>query len=66
MRMVLRMNDEKFVLATEIPCEWTFATKFASDYECDGVVHSGDVSRERRCRGPVPDPLRVGAPGQRP
>ena len=25
----------------KIPCEWTFATKFASDCECDGVVHSG-------------------------
>ena len=35
-----RMNDEKFVLTAEIPCEWTFATKFASDCECDGVVHS--------------------------
>ena len=30
-----------FVLAAEIPCEWMFATKFASDCECDGVVHSG-------------------------
>ena len=28
-------------LAAEIPCEWVFATKFASDCECDGVVHSG-------------------------
>ena len=42
MRMVLRMNLQIFVLAAEIPCEWTFATKFASDCECDGVVHSGD------------------------
>ena len=25
-----------------IPCEWMFATKFASDCECDGVVHSGE------------------------
>ena len=23
----------------EIPCEWKLATKFASDCECDGVVH---------------------------
>ena len=29
-----------FVLAAEIPGEWTFATKFASDCECDGLVHS--------------------------
>ena len=28
------------VLAAEIPCECTFATKFASECECDGVVHS--------------------------
>ena len=27
-------------LAAEIPCEWKFATKFASDCECDGLVHS--------------------------
>ena len=24
----------------KIPCEWKFATKFASDCECDGLVHS--------------------------
>ena len=29
-----------FVLAVEIPCEWKFATKFASECECDGLVHS--------------------------
>ena len=40
MRMFLRMKCENFVLAAEIPCEWRFATKFASDCECDGVVHS--------------------------
>ena len=34
------MKCENFVLAAEIPCEWKFATKFASDCECDGVVHS--------------------------
>ena len=28
MRMVLRMKCRNFVLAAEIPCEWTFATKF--------------------------------------
>ena len=27
-------------LAAEIPWEWTFATKFANDCECDGLVHS--------------------------
>ena len=30
----------KIVLAAELPCEWTFATNFASDCECDGLVHS--------------------------
>ena len=34
------MKCENFVLAAEIPCEWKFATKFASECECDGVVHS--------------------------
>ena len=38
--MVLRMKCENFVVAAEIPCEWKFATKFASDCECDGLVHS--------------------------
>ena len=28
------------VLAAEIPCQWMFAAKSASDCECDGVVHS--------------------------
>ena len=23
-----------------LSCEWKFATRFASDYECDGLVHS--------------------------
>ena len=41
MRMFLRMKCENFVLAAEIPCEWKFATKLASDCECDGSVHSG-------------------------
>ena len=27
----------------EIPCEWVFATKFASDCERGGLVHSGAV-----------------------
>ena len=40
MRMLLRMKCENFVLAAEIPCEWKFATKFASECECDGLVHS--------------------------
>ena len=35
------MKCENFVLAAEIPFESKFATKFASDCECDGVVHSG-------------------------
>ena len=34
------MKCENFVLAAEIPCEWKFATKFASECECDGLVHS--------------------------
>ena len=33
-------SNGKIVLAAELPCEWTFATKFASDYECGGLVHS--------------------------
>ena len=37
------MKCENFVLAAEIPCEWKFATKFASECECDGLVHSGEV-----------------------
>ena len=40
MRMVLRMKCENSVLAAEMPCERKFATKFASDCECDGLVHS--------------------------
>ena len=49
MRMVLRMKLQNFVLAAEIPCEWTFATKFASDCECDGVVHSGVKANSPSC-----------------
>ena len=41
MRMVLGMKWQIFVLTVEIPCEWMFATKFAGNCECDGVVHSG-------------------------
>ena len=41
MRMVLRMKWLNFVLSAEIPYEWTLATKFASDCDCNGVVHSG-------------------------
>ena len=41
MRMFLRMKYENFVLVAEIPCEWKFVTKFASECECDGLVHSG-------------------------
>ena len=33
-------NGTRFVLVAEIPCEWTFATKFGSDCECDGVVRA--------------------------
>ena len=29
-----------FSLRNLIPCEWTFAKEFASDCECDGLVHS--------------------------
>ena len=45
MRMFLRMKCENFVLVAEIPCEWKFATKFASECECDGLVHSGSDHR---------------------
>ena len=37
MRMALRMKLQNLVLAAE----WKFATKFASDCECDGLVRSG-------------------------
>ena len=39
MRMVLRRKCQLFVRCG-ISCEWMFATEFASDCECDGVVHS--------------------------
>ena len=35
--MVWRIS---FVLAAEILCEWTSATKVAGDCECDGLVRS--------------------------
>ena len=35
------MKSKNFALTAEIPGEWKFATKFASDCECDGLVHSG-------------------------
>ena len=34
------MKCENFILAAEILCEWKFATKFASDCECEGMAHS--------------------------
>ena len=34
------MKLRKFVLTAETPCQWTFATNFSSDFECDGLVHS--------------------------
>ena len=40
MRMLLRTKCKNVVLATEIPCKWKFATKSASDCECEGLVHS--------------------------
>ena len=40
--------------------------KIASDCECDGLVHSAPEGLYRQNRGPVPDPLHVGAPGKRP
>ena len=60
----VRMKLQIFVLAAEIPCEWKFATKFASDCECDGVVHSGtampnsdttgsDISVDGNCQKPT-------------
>ena len=39
MQMVGEWNCEHFVVA-EIPCEWKLETKFPSDCECDGLVHS--------------------------
>ena len=39
MRMVLRMKWQIFVHVAETLCEWMFATKFASDCECNDVVH---------------------------
>ena len=42
------MKWQIFVLAVEIPCEWMLATKFASDCECDGVVHSGIGAGKKR------------------
>ena len=39
--MDLRLKLLKFRYRCGDPCEWTFATKFSSNYECDGVVHSG-------------------------
>ena len=47
MRMLLRMKCANVILVAEIPCEWKFATKFASDCECDGLVHSGAAPFER-------------------
>ena len=29
----------------EVPCEWKFATKFASDCKCDALLHSGDSGK---------------------
>ena len=46
MRMVLRMKlRKKNSLQRKIPCEWKFATTFASDCECDGFnfVRSGCI-----------------------
>ena len=51
MRMFLRMNCENFVLAAEFPCEWKFATKFASECECDGLVHSEEGAPESAHKG---------------
>ena len=33
-------NDRTFLVAAQIPCGWTFATIFAGDCECDGLMHS--------------------------
>ena len=67
MRMDLRMKGQIFVLAAEIPCEWMFATKFASDCECDGVVHS-DIRYTPLIWGGGygPDRLLAASPGKRP
>ena len=49
MQLVLRILDGKvFVVAAEIPCEWKFVTKFTSDCECDGLVHSDPEVRQEK------------------
>ena len=34
-----KWNGEKLILAAEMPREWAFAAKFASDCKCDGLAH---------------------------
>ena len=59
MRMVLRMKWQIFILAAEIPCEWTFATTFTSDCECDGVVYSVPMMQKRSTIGHLSDEAEV-------
>ena len=42
-------NAKMFALAAEIPCEWKFATKFASECGRDGLVHSGRQDKPKTC-----------------
>ena len=48
---VTALNSYNFVLAAESPCERKFATKFASDCECDGLpmVHSCSYTHCQKC-----------------
>ena len=48
-------NGVNFVVAAETPCEWKFATKFASDCECDGLVHSASSKQSLYARLPLID-----------
>ena len=66
MRMFLRMKCENFVLAAEFPCEWKFATKFASDCECDGVVHSDNAPFQEGLWKPCPYWKPLQAPSNNP
>ena len=43
-------NSENVVLVAEYACEWKFAIKFASDCECDGLVHPDKMCLSYRMR----------------
>ena len=42
--------NEVAKISLSFPCEWTFATKFASECECDSLVHSGTVCLQKFSR----------------